>query len=222
MQVAPDFYIKRLYPLQDAVLRIISEQETGFYLSGGTALSRGYLQHRFSEDLDLFVNDQPLFPRWGGRIIQALTQPSEWDCMVNQRDESFIRLSLRQNDLDLRIEMVNDVPAHIGDIQQHPILGRLDSVENIFANKLTALLGRSDPKDLADVWVITQKLGLSVPQAISDAQSKAAGIFPVALAQVLLEVTPADWEQVLWQEAPQVDQFVSELKALGEFLILGE
>jgi len=63
MQVYTDLYLKRLYPFQDTVIEIISELETGFYLTGGTALSRGYLQHRFSEDLDLFVNDQPLFPR---------------------------------------------------------------------------------------------------------------------------------------------------------------
>jgi predicted nucleotidyltransferase component of viral defense system len=29
-----------------------------FYLSGGTALSAYYLQHRYSDDLDLFTRDQ--------------------------------------------------------------------------------------------------------------------------------------------------------------------
>jgi predicted nucleotidyltransferase component of viral defense system len=28
----------------------------GFYLTGGTALSRAYLNHRYSDDLDFFVN----------------------------------------------------------------------------------------------------------------------------------------------------------------------
>ncbi len=57
-------YFKRLYPLQDAVLDAFGKVETGFYLTGGTAASRGYLNHRFSDDLDLFVNDDSRFGLW--------------------------------------------------------------------------------------------------------------------------------------------------------------
>ena len=51
-----EFYTKLLYPLQDKVLRILETIETKFYLIGGTALSRNYLEHRFSDDLDFFAN----------------------------------------------------------------------------------------------------------------------------------------------------------------------
>ena len=46
----PVFYFDTLYPLQDRVLNIVKKLDTGFYLTGGTASSRGYLQHRFSDD----------------------------------------------------------------------------------------------------------------------------------------------------------------------------
>ena len=49
------FYTGTLYPFQDEVLQVVDQSETEFYLSGGTAASRGYLQHRFSDDLGLFV-----------------------------------------------------------------------------------------------------------------------------------------------------------------------
>lgn len=55
------YYFEQLYPLQDQVLSLIDAQKTGFYLTGGTALARCYLQHRFSDDLDLFVNLNPEF-----------------------------------------------------------------------------------------------------------------------------------------------------------------
>jgi len=48
--------------------------------------------------------------------------------------------------------MINDVPSRVGAIQDHPILGRLDSAENILVNKITALLNREEPKDFADIW----------------------------------------------------------------------
>ena len=38
-------YFTRLYPLQDAVLASFATTETEFYLTGGTAASRGYLNH---------------------------------------------------------------------------------------------------------------------------------------------------------------------------------
>ena len=47
--------------------------------------------------------------------------------------------------IDLKIEMINDVPAHIGPIAVHPQLGRIDSAENILANKITAVVSREEP-----------------------------------------------------------------------------
>jgi len=35
----------------------VKKSGTPFYLTGGTALSRGYFNHRYSDDLDLFVNN---------------------------------------------------------------------------------------------------------------------------------------------------------------------
>ncbi len=50
------FYQDKLYPFQDRVLRLIQDLDVGFYHTGGTALSRCFLNHRYSDDLDLFVN----------------------------------------------------------------------------------------------------------------------------------------------------------------------
>ena len=61
-----EHYFELLYPFQDRVLGRFREAETGFYLTGGTAASRGYLDHRFPEDLDSFVNDDERFGLWAG------------------------------------------------------------------------------------------------------------------------------------------------------------
>jgi len=65
-------YFTKLYPLQDAVLASFATAETDFYLTGGTAASRGYLNHRFSDDLDLFVNDDSRFGLWADRLIASV------------------------------------------------------------------------------------------------------------------------------------------------------
>lgn len=215
-----NFYFQTLYPFQDRILLAFGDTDTGFYLSGGTAASRGYLQHRFSDDLDLFVNDAPRFGLWAQRLIDALVRLPNVAVNVLVREERFVRLETCEADLRLKIEFVNDDPAHLGEVRLDPVLGRLDSAENILANKLTAILDREEPKDLADIWGFACKLHLSVDTAITAAQSKAAGVFPADVARVLPSATADDWSLVRWIDAPPAEQFVADLHALGEELLL--
>jgi hypothetical protein len=214
------FYFDVLYPLQDRVIRIINQMETGFYLTGGTASSRGYLQHRFSDDLDFFVNDDNRFGLWAERVIQSLAQTGDWTCQVLMKEERFARLNISENNAALKLEFVNDVPARVGAIQNHPVLGRMDSAANILANKVTATLDRDEPKDLADIWGFCCQKNLSLRDAITNAQSKAAGVFPADLARVLLSVKLADWEAIRWIQSPPAEKFIAQLTALGESLLL--
>jgi hypothetical protein len=213
-------YFGRLYPLQDEVLRLIRNEDTGFYLTGGTAASRGYLNHRFSDDLDLFVNDDRRFGLWTERLIYSLSRSLPWKVNVLLKEERFVRLELASHDIAMKMELVNDVPARLGEVIEHSTLGRLDSPENILANKITALIDRNEPKDLADIWGFCCRLQLSLIPAIEGAQSKAAGVFPADLARVLCSSTRVDWELIRWIEAPPVEQFLADLKRLGESLIL--
>jgi len=217
---SPSFYLKTFYPFQDRILKVINAVDTGFYLTGGTASSRGYLNHRFSDDLDFFVNDDKRFGLWVERIIQSLTQSAEWSCQVLMKEERFARLNLTANEVSLKLEFVNDVPVRVGEIRTHPVLGRMDSAENILANKVTAALDREEPKDLADIWGFCCQKKISLQNAITNAQSKAAGVFPADLARVLCSVTRADWEAIRWITPPPPDTFISQLIKLGEGLLL--
>jgi len=70
----------------------VAAVDTGFYLTGGTAASRGYLGHRFSDDLDFFVNDEPLFALWSDRVTASLAAHAEWTTRVLLRESRFVRL----------------------------------------------------------------------------------------------------------------------------------
>jgi len=41
------------------------------------------------------------------------------------REARFVRLEVESTATTLKVEMVNDVPAHVGDVTPHPRLGRL-------------------------------------------------------------------------------------------------
>lgn len=49
-------YQNNIYPFQNELLALVQGANVDFYLTGGTALSRFYLNHRYSDDLDFFVN----------------------------------------------------------------------------------------------------------------------------------------------------------------------
>ncbi len=176
-----EYYSNIIYPLQDKV--IASFRHSPFYLTGGTALSRGYYNHRYSDDLDYFVNDHPDFSRIAEREIEKLRKLFD-ELNIAIKGENFYRVFSGSE--RLKIEMVNDVPSHIGGMIEHPVLGLIDSKENILANKITALVDRSMPKDIVDIYYLL-KDGLSLKKALSDAESKAAGISPLLVARIFAE-----------------------------------
>jgi predicted nucleotidyltransferase component of viral defense system len=176
----------------------MAQLDNGLYLTGDTATSRAYLHHRFSDDLDFFTNDDSRFVLWTERVIDAFARSPRWRIAVSQTEARFARFFIEEAGVQLKIEMVNNVPAHVGKISQHPVLGRLDSPEDILANKITAALDRAAAKDLADIWGFCTRIGLSLDEAITNAHSKAAGVFPPDLARVLLSASEDDWRQVRW------------------------
>lgn len=216
----PAFFREQLYPLQDDVLARVRTLETGFYLSGGTAASRGYLNHRFSDDLDLFTNDQVDFPLWADRVIDTLRTHPTGTLTIQLRERRFVRCVLDAGSVALKIEMVDDVPSRVGTPREHAVLGRLDSAENILANKLTALVDRREPKDLADVWGFCCTMDLAIEAALEGAQGKAVGLFAPDVARPLLEGTHEDWTLVRWIDAPEPARWLSDLRTLGERLLL--
>ena len=210
-----------LYPLQDEVLAAAAPADTGFYLTGGTALGRIHLRHRYSEDLDLFVNDDDRFGIWADRLLEAWRGQATWRVSVQRRDPRFVRALVAKGGTELKVEFVNDVRGRVGTPLRHQGFGLVDTKENILANKVTALLDRQEPKDLADVWGLCRRGGLSLGDALVGASSKAVGVFAADVARVLLGATAEDWRLVRWiPPAPAPEEFVGDLRALGEELLL--
>ncbi|MCX8089591.1 MAG: nucleotidyl transferase AbiEii/AbiGii toxin family protein [Verrucomicrobiae bacterium] len=202
--------------LQDWVLARLRQLEHGFYLTGGTALARGYYQHRYSEDLDFFVNDAPEFELWRDRCLDALQHEAAAAGMKLQivlREERYGRAVLHGTTA-LKLEFVNDVPFRVGQPWEHPELGRLDTRENILANKISALVDRAEPKDVADVYWLCCRDNLDLVQAVENAGGKAAGIFPPVVAEALVKARDTGVPKVFWIVPPDERDFRAGLERL--------
>lgn len=176
-----NYYDSVIYPLQDKAIVVF--KDSPFYLTGGTALSRGYYNHRYSDDLDYFVNDHCEFQRLVERQIEKLAALFH-DIKIVIKDVNFCRVFVSEE--RLKIEMINDVPSHIGAVINNHVLGVIDSKENILANKLTALIDRALPKDIVDIYFLLKE-GLNLKQSFLDASSKAAGVSPLLTAKIFTE-----------------------------------
>lgn len=86
--------------MQDQVLAAAAPAATGFYLTGGTALGRIYLRHRYSEDLDLFVNDDDRFGIWADRLLETWRSERSWRVSVQRRDPRFVRALVAKGDTE--------------------------------------------------------------------------------------------------------------------------
>ncbi|NJM94168.1 MAG: nucleotidyl transferase AbiEii/AbiGii toxin family protein [Cytophagales bacterium] len=147
------FYKNILYPLQDKVLTLVAEANSAFYLTGGTALSRGYLHHRFSDDLDFFVNNYKDFKTEVDAIGSLLAQAFPSFTFLLKED-TFVRAAIRE-EAQLKIDFVNYVDFRVGAPLDSPLFVRTDNHLNILANKVSAL-SRDEPKDFSDIWFLAK------------------------------------------------------------------
>jgi hypothetical protein len=211
----------QLYRIQDWALTRLRTVEQGFHLSGGTALSRGYYEHRYSVDLDFFANDAPEFELWRDRCLHGLAEAAEQQgsrLEIVLREERFGRAFLH-GAVSLKVEFINHVPFRVGRPWDHPVLGRLDTRENILANKISALLDRQEPKDMADIFWLCCRDRLDLLAAMGDAPGKAAGIFPPLVARTLAEALRGGLPQVAWRQPPSIDEFRSGIEGLIQSIL---
>jgi predicted nucleotidyltransferase component of viral defense system len=158
-----------IYKLQDQVLTVVcSAATTGFYLTGGTCLNRFYLERRYSDDLDFFTNDNHLFRDDVRLLRQALAEASiAFEVAVDSRD--FVRLMVEGV---LKVDLVNDRVYRFGKSVNGAGNIVLDNLGNLGANKICAVLGRDDPKDIFDLFTISCIAGTHWPDIMSAAAKK--------------------------------------------------
>ena len=172
-----------LTSLQRTVLDAIFAEEMfarSFYLTGGTALAAFYVFHRYSDDLDLFTNDQSLELVWPTlqRLLPRL------GLTVESRTPQFIRLRHPEG---LRVDVVDDVPFRVGiPVRQGQWL--IDSLDNITLNKVAAIQGRLDAKDYVDLYLLLKDHPQRILTWLAQAKQKDASIEPFLWSRLIGDV----------------------------------
>jgi len=158
---------KKLYEIQDSILKIVFSQAHDFYLTGGTALHRFYYNLRYSDDLDFFSMNDPVFSENISMILNALQENEiEYHKAVQERD--FQRIVVQ--DL-LQLDFVNDRVYREG--KSNVINGmRIDNKLNILTNKIVAIMNRDEEKDIFDLCALSYNEKFNWGEILSIANKK--------------------------------------------------
>ncbi len=228
MNALAKYYEENLYPLQNGVLSIVSAAKTPFFLTGGTALSRFYTFHRYSDDLDFFVVDDPLYSQHVNTVLQQLSTAEKKgafniDRTSMERGKTYTQMHIitqAPTNIELKVEFINDVASHFGQLIDDPLLKRVDSLRNILSNKLTALF-RSEPKDVADIRAIALHSDFNWKKIVTEAKSKEAGIDAIVLYDILRSFPIQAIQNIKWITHPDPTIFQQDLLTIAEDILYG-
>jgi len=171
-----------LTPLQHSFLGNFFKLTKEFYLTGGTALSAYYLYHRYSEDLDLFTDKDDIFQRVDQPIVDVCRR-LDIECATVRSTTFFKHFQIGSADAPVTLHFSKDYSPHVKPpITKDEII--IDSIEDITANKICAALGRTEIKDLIDLYFL-DKEGFTIADNFKNAQQKDGGLYWESLAYCL-------------------------------------
>lgn len=182
----------RLTPLQRRLIVLLADLEPPWTLTGGAALAGFHTGHRGTRDLDL---------RWPGSrelagvpvaVLERL-RAAGLACQVLQSGPSFERLHVGDGSEVVLVDLVADPVPSIEPPSVEELDGirlQVDSAYEILVNKLCALLGRMELRDLEDLRALLDAGG-DLEGALADAPRKDGGFSVLTLSWVI-QGMPAD------------------------------
>ena len=222
------YFRTKLYPLQDGILDIVQRSGTPFYLTGGTALSRGRYEHRFSEDLDLFVDNDPSYAAHVDTLFALLKSAERsggflLDTDRLRRSEWHTQLWVSREDgevVDLKIDLVNDTGPHarapeIVPGSEEPTIGR-----TFWRTRLRRFFAMS-PRTPRIFWIISPG-GLPYwREVFSNASAKEGGVDPVAVHDILRGIPEDELARVIWAAPADLSAVRADLRTAAEDILYG-
>lgn len=130
---------------------------SSFFFTGGTALSHFYLQHRFSEDLDFF-SEQELDPiiiqNWVKKTADELSATEVKQHTLASQEIFYFHFK----DQIVKVDFAYFPFPHLGTFSKFKQL-RVSSLEDIATNKVQAITTRKRARDYLDLYLAAKKLG---------------------------------------------------------------
>lgn len=138
---------------------------------------------RRTDDLELFSASASALSHIDGAVSVACGQiGATW--REERTTPYFRRYRVLRGDEEMRLDLVHDPTPQLVE-EKNVVDGvRVDPVDEILANKICAVVGRSEPRDLWDIHQLVLR-GLDFDQALANATRKEGGVDAESLLFVL-------------------------------------
>jgi hypothetical protein len=175
----------RLPELPEGLVLAAQETSPSVRLVGGSGLAL-LLGHRRSDDIDLFCglreDIEPIV-----RSLEAAAASLGKTAARVRTAPGFVRLEIASEQEVLRVDVASDASPRL--VTEDTYVGpvRVEALRDQRANKIVALLGRSELRDLVDLFFI-QRAGLPILDGFDDALKKDGGMDPAWFAWAVSQI----------------------------------
>lgn len=163
-----------LTPTQHSFLQLAAAEEkitNWYYLTGGTALSAFYLQHRLSEDLDLFSQsdvNEGVIDKFIGKAAKKLKA----EFTKEKHLRIFIYYLKFPKEETLKVDFASRPFKELENSLKKYNALKIASLWDIVVDKFYTILHRQNARDFVDLYFGIKEAGCSVEQLISALEEK--------------------------------------------------
>ncbi len=180
---ATEPYRQQLTPLQSDFLSAFFSNTDDFFLTGGAALIGFYGISRLTNDLDLFTLDEDAFAH-SDSLVQSVVKLVRAEATVLRAYPHFRRYHLKRQEEVLELDLVCEFAPQVVAEKSLRDGVRIDPLEEIAVNKVCTIVGRSEVRDLWDLYHLVAR-GYNLDTLIGLANRKDGGVTFESLAFVL-------------------------------------
>lgn len=192
-----------------AKLVLATAGRAGFRLAGGAALVASHVTQRPTRGIDAFTAEDVDVSSVGDEVIEALRNAG-YDVAPTRRSSAFVSMTVtagRSRRSRFEVDLGRD---HIAWPTTTTSLGPTLSPRELAANKVLALFGRVQTRDLADLHALAERFDLE--SMLADAAAKDEGFDRAVLAEMIRLVVARPEPE--WPMGADV----AELKSFGRWL----
>ncbi|KKQ92515.1 MAG: hypothetical protein UU16_C0004G0022 [Candidatus Woesebacteria bacterium GW2011_GWA2_40_7] len=195
---------------------------SNFYLTGGTALAGYYLNHRYSEDLDFFSTEEFTFVDVANFIFSSKKELGYTTIERLKTNVNGFKLKWNNGE-ELIIDFVYYSFPQLGKPSYFRGV-KIDSIKDIYANKVETILLRKKARDFIDLYEIAKRKKWRLKRALDLHRIKFdIKISEVELVKNLLKVNELEdfpRMKIKLDRQKMIRFFENEARKLGEKILL--
>ena len=194
-----------------------------YYLTGGTPLAAFYLHHRYSEDLDFFIEKQEVNIQAVQKVIKEAHQLFKLQQVSYENFQGLHNFFLKYPDGEVLKIDFNYYPFPRLETGQPQYGIQTDSLLDIAVNKIQSIGTRTKARDFIDLYFIVKETGMVIKDLMLAARNKFDFyIDPIQYGKQFYKVTNVkDYPRMVkpLSEDDLKKFFLSEAKKLGSDIL---